>query len=316
VGRAGEQRRDVRRRLDDLFEVVQQHQQPLVPHVLDQAVIRTDRRSDRPLDEGRVAERLQRDPEDAVGELLHGLGRELKRQAGLTAAPRPREGQQAMRADERAGLRELALAADEWRWLDRQIRLVERPQRREVAVAELVQALRPAQVLEAVLAKVAKLRAGVEQTRRRLGQEYLAAVPGAHDPRRPMHVGAYIPLLGHDRLACVETHPHAHGSLGERVLGLTRSGDRIAGARERDEERIPLRVHLDPAVPQESLTQQAPVLREHLRIPLAELVQKAGRALDVREKQSDGSARKLPHAHMIAPRRRSDKKLRPPPRSR
>jgi hypothetical protein len=43
------------------------------------------------------------------------------------------------------------------------------------------------------------------------------------------------------------------------------------------------------------------VLGEHVRVPLAELVQQAHRALYVREEQGDGSAWKLPHAHMIAP---------------
>ena len=50
----------------------------------------------------------------------------------------------------------------------------------------------------------------------------------------------------------------------------------------------------------EKTSRNAVVLGEHIRVPLAELIQKARRALDVREEQSDRAARKLPHAHMIA----------------
>ena len=148
----------VGRGLDDLLEVVEEHEQPLVRHVLDQAVVGADRRSDRALDERGIAERLQRNPEDAVGELLDRVGRELERQARLAAPAGAGERHQAMRANERPGLLELALASDERGRLDRQVRPIERPQRREVLVAELVQALRRAQVLEAMLAEVAQLR--------------------------------------------------------------------------------------------------------------------------------------------------------------
>lgn len=62
---------------------------------------------------------------------------------------------------------------------------------------------------------------------------------GAHGPRRPVHVGAHIPLLRHERLTGVDTDAHPHSPVGERVLGLGCRGDRVAGARERDEERVP-----------------------------------------------------------------------------
>ena len=166
---------------------------------------------------------------------------------------------------------------------------------------ELVQALRRAQVLEAVLAEVSeRRRAGVEKVRRRLGQEYLASVPCAHDPRRPMDVEADVSLVRHDGLAGVEADPHGHGSTDERSLSVACGGDSVSGARERDEERVTLRVHLDSTVPRESLTQHAAMLREDVGVTLPELVQKACGALDVREEQRDGSAGKLQHADMIA----------------
>jgi hypothetical protein len=59
VWRGSEQRRDSRRSFDDLLEVVYEDEEPLVPHVLAQALIGSERRSDRTLDESRIAERLQ-----------------------------------------------------------------------------------------------------------------------------------------------------------------------------------------------------------------------------------------------------------------
>jgi hypothetical protein len=108
-----------------------------------------------------------------------------------------------MRANKRSSLFELLLSADEPRRLDRQVRPIKRPQRREIPGAELVQALRRGQVLEAVVAKFAQLRCRVEQLSRRLREENLPAVAGAHDPRRPMHVDSDVAFLRHDRLATV-----------------------------------------------------------------------------------------------------------------
>jgi Glucose / Sorbosone dehydrogenase len=130
--------------------------------------------------------------------------------------------------------------------------------------------------------------------------EEINRVVDSTDPRCPMHVKTDVPLLGHDRLAGVDADPDVHGSVHECVLNAVRGEHRVARAGERDEERVALRVHFDPAVPGEHLAQCAAVLGEHLRVPFAELIQKACRALDVREEQSDRAAGKLPHAHMIA----------------
>jgi hypothetical protein len=125
-------------------------------------------------------------------------------------------------------------------------------------------------------------------------------VCSCHDPRCPMDVKTDVPLLGHDRLAGVDADPDVHGSGRECVLNAVRGEHRVARAGECDEECVALRVHFDPAVPREDLAQCAVVLGEHLRVPLAELIQEACRALDVCEEQSDRAAGKLPHAHMIA----------------
>src|SRR5215203_6879260 len=84
-----------------------------------------------------------------------------------------------------------------------------------------------------------------------------------------------------------DADPDVHGSVHECVLNALRGEHRLARAAECDEERVALRVHLDPAVPREHPAQCAIVLGEHLHVPWAELNQKACRALDVREQQSD-----------------------------
>ena len=136
VRRPCEEGRDRRGGLDDLLEVVDEDEQPLVRHVLEQPVVGAHRGSDRPLDESRIAESLQRNPEDPVGEVLDRFGRELEREPRLAATAGPREREQAMLADELTGLRELPLPPDERIRLDREVRPIERLQRREVTVAE------------------------------------------------------------------------------------------------------------------------------------------------------------------------------------
>jgi hypothetical protein len=90
-----------------------------------------------------------------------------------------------------------------------------------------------------------------------------------------MYVDSNVPFLGHDGLAGVEAHPHGYGSVDERSLGVVCGGDRVSGARERHEERVSLRVDLDPTVPRERFAQGAAVLREHVSVSLTEIVQKA-----------------------------------------
>ena len=86
-----EQRRDHRRGLDNLLEVVHQDEQALARHVLDQVVVCADRGADRTLDESGIAERLQRNPEHTVRELFDCLGRKLKPKTRLAASTRPRQ---------------------------------------------------------------------------------------------------------------------------------------------------------------------------------------------------------------------------------
>ena len=124
-----------------------------------------------------------------------------------------------------------------------------------------------------------------------------------HDPGRAMDIGPNVPLVGDERLAGVDPDSDAHGSVGERLLGVSSRGDRIGRARERDKERVALSVDLDPSVPRERVTEQLAVLRKDIRVTLAELVQQTRRAFDVGEEQRHRSARKSPHAGIIPQRR-------------
>ena len=126
---------------------------------------------------------------------------------------------------------------------------------------------------------------------------------GGSDPRRTVDVDPHVALVAHDRLARVESHADADRPVEKRRLPVGRSGDRVGGARERDEERIPLRVHLDAAMPCERVPQHTAVLAQQLRVVLAVLEEQPRRALYVREEERHGSAWEVAHAPMIQPER-------------
>ena len=117
------------------------------------------------------------------------------------------------------------------------------------------------------------------------------------DPGGAVDVGADVALVRQQRRARVNAHPHRDR---QRRLGFLRGRQRTRRGRERDEERIALRVDLDAAVPRERVAQDASMLGERLRVlRLAELVQQPRRALDVGEEEGDGAGRELAHPSMI-----------------
>jgi hypothetical protein len=197
---------------------------------------------------------------------------------------------------------QLPLAPDQAGRRDRQVRLVQRLERREVPLSELVEALRSGQVLEPVLTQVTHGEPGVEQVSGRPRHEHLAAVAGAHYPCTVMDVDADVALLRYDRLARVEPHPDAHLPVGERLLTLERRRGCVGRTREGDEERVPLGVDLDAAVARERLAQRAPVLCEHRGVAVAELMEQSRRALDISKEEGDGPLGELSHAYRIARR--------------
>ena len=92
--------------------------------------------------------------------------------------------------------------------------------------------------------------------------------PQAAMRRGSVHVGAHVPLIGEVRSPGVDAHAHPDWPSGQRGR---RSGCRLERARrrrERDEEGVPLRVHLDAAGERQGLPQDAPMLCQRLRVPL------------------------------------------------
>jgi hypothetical protein len=66
-------------------------------------------------------------------------------------------------------------------------------------------------------------------------------------------------------------------------------------SRECHEERVALRMHLNPPVAGTRLTDDPPVCGKRLRIALrSQVVQELRRPLDIREEESDCAGRKLP----------------------
>ena len=178
------------------------------------------------------------------------------------------------------------------------------PERREARGQpvdhELRHLLRLVDVLQVDGAELALRDAVGERARdergRRRRQEHLTAVAGGADPRRTVHVDPDVALLPDDRLSRVEAHPDAQvcpvGPLvrGERLLRRDRGRDGVAGALEAEEERVALRVDLLTATGGELVADQAPVLREHLGVPVSEPLQELRRAGDVREDEGDRAA--------------------------
>jgi hypothetical protein len=143
-----------------------------------------------------------------------------------------------------------------------------------------------------------------DQGRRRGGGEDLASVASGRNPSRDVHVIADVTLAGYERCPRVQPDAHADRSccqlLRDRGGGRERARRRLKG----DEERIPLRVDLNPAVRSARLPHDAPVLAESIRISLrAKLVQELRRALYVREEKRDGPDREVvAHVYSIAAR--------------
>ena len=129
------------------------------------------------------------------------------------------------------------------------------------------------------------------------GDEHLATVSGCGDTGSAMDVFAHVPLVGQQRRPRVQPAPHPDLARCELPRQLLCRRERPRRGRERDEERITLRVHLDAVVVRASFTDHAPMLGKRLGIGLGpELVQQLRRALDVREEEGDGAGGKVaPH---------------------
>ena len=99
-------------------------------------------------------------------------------------------------------------------------------------------------------------------------------MPHRRDPRSPMNIDPDIPALREQSLTRVQPNAHTHRAGGQSRLRIRGRRDRIRRTPERDEERVPLRVHLHPMVALEGPAQHLPVLSESIGIPLTESANK------------------------------------------
>ena len=206
-------------------------------------------------------------------------------------------------------LEKLSLVARRWLWeRARPVppgRWIHRFQAGDI---ELVDALRPIEILEPVLAEVAQggsLELCVlEDGRGCQRDEDLAPVSCSHDPGRAVHAEPVVALGGGARLGRVDPHSYAQLAsrrplvASQRPLGVDRCAGRLIGARKGKEKRVSLVVDLLAGVGAGSPAQDLPVVGERLSVPLAQTLQQPRRPFDIRE-ESDGSSEQRGHARLM-----------------
>ena len=159
--------------------------------------------------------------------------------------------------------------------------------------AELQQPGRSVEVLESVKTEIGERRP-VEERRSRFGEDDLAAVRQGGDSGAAVDVDADVPLGCQRGRARVQPHPNPDRSRLERTPALFGRSDRTRRGRERDEERVALRVDLDAVVGSERGAEHAPVLGQSLGVRVGpERMKQPRRALDVGEEERDRAAREL-----------------------
>jgi hypothetical protein len=133
-----------------------------------------------------------------------------------------------------------------------------------------------------------------------LRQQHLASVAHVGNARRPVDGDAHIVVQRHLRLAGVHAHAHPHrGALGPGVLRQTalrlyRRSHGASGAGKRHEEGVPLGAHDVTAAARHSLAQDAVMLGQRRREPVAQAVEQLRGAFDVREEEGDRALGQVP----------------------
>src|SRR5262249_51144712 len=85
------------------------------------------------------------------------------------------------------------------------------------------------------------------------------------------------------------------------ALHLDCSGHRVPGAREREEERVALRVDLGSIRGGERVADESTVVAQHLAVAVTELLEQLGRALDVGEEEGDRPGWERGHGGIVHP---------------
>ena len=297
VGTEDQELGEPARCLHDVLEVVEENDELSLGDVRVELVLRAEYLCSCRKHERRIAKRGKRHPPNAVRERVRGEPSRLGREACLpgTSGAGEREQANILACEQCRHFGELALAPEERSGGNGEVRQVERSELRVLGVADLVKPLRRGQVLQPMLAEVAEVR--IEKRRRRRRDKYLPSMAGSGNPRRSMNVLPDIALLGHERRARVKADPYADRARGEGVNQLGCSGKRSRRGREGDEEGVPLRIDLHPAVGDECLAQNAAMLRERVRVVLrTDLVQQPCRTFHIREQERHRAGREItPH---------------------
>ena len=150
--RAAQEVRDRGRGLADVLEVVEHEQRSMVLGAV--GLGEAERLQRRGEDCFRVGQRRQGDEVSAVRELVRELGGELQGEAGLAGAAGAGDRDEPLPAQQIRDVALLGRTPDERVRGFGQRRPVQAAQRRERVVAELVDPLRPRQVLEPMLAEI------------------------------------------------------------------------------------------------------------------------------------------------------------------
>jgi hypothetical protein len=112
------------------------------------------------------------------------------------------------------------------------------------------------------------------------------------DTSRSVDVDPDITLVGERRRPGVDADPDADRTVGQSVGDAGRRRQGVGRGRERDEERVALGVDLVAAVGRDRVPDDPPMFGQSGRIGIgAELLDEAGRPLDVGEQERDRPAR-------------------------
>jgi hypothetical protein len=269
--------------------------------VRDEAVSGTQCRRELVLHARGIAKRRELRPDHPAFVLGDERASGLDREAGLPGPARPGQCEQAGAGrDARVNVGELSLPPDERARRQREVRARDRHERRETHAPDLEDPHGLLDVFEAVLAELHEPT--LDERGCRLGEQDLSAVARGGDPRGEVDVLAHVARLCDERRPRVRAHSHPDRAGRERRRDLLGRLDCAVRRREREEERVALRVDLHPVLRLAGAAHDTPVRLERLRVALvAELAQQPRRALDVREEKRDGPARKvLAHPYSIA----------------
>ena len=236
----------------------------------------------------------------------------LEGEPGLAAASRPGErDQRGPTVEQGARLAQLRPATHERRALlgqvaGRGVAAQPREVARQAGVDELVQTAGVGQVLEPVVAEVARAHPRrptlAHLVARDVGQHHLSAVGRRADARRLVHGQADVVVARLQRRPGVQADAHAHVFThrprvgGEGVLGRVGGRHRVGRPLEGGEHGVALEVDDVTAVRGQGVGEQREVRLEHVGVPVAQPLQQVGRPLDVGEQERDRPRRQPSHA--------------------